>query len=106
MVKPYLNRMVRNVRAILLFYRRIFIPAIFVAALVGAFHASVKGTPFPGATGIVLIYVSPLFHLFIYDILKPREYYFYNNLGLSRANLWLASILINTFIGLLITFLF
>jgi hypothetical protein len=47
--------------------------------------------------------VTTLFSLFfIYEIMHPNEYYFYYNLGYTKAKLWGFSFLISLVIGILI----
>lgn len=85
----------------LLFYRKLVIPLLALALLVGFFVPGPGLFKF-GAAGIVFIFFTPVFHFFIYEIRRPNEYYFYYNLGLSKIKLWISTCSTGLIIGLIL----
>ena len=94
-----MEKALKRLKIFWLFYRKIFFPVAMVSLLAGAVNAAMMGAEGLAKTGNVLIFLTPVFHLFIYDILKPNEYYFYNNLGFSRTGLWILTFSVSLFIG-------
>ncbi len=89
------------VKAILFFYKKIFIPTIFLAGLLGIIGLTVSVELFLKTFGISYLFLGFLFHYVIYELRNKNEYYFYYNLGFSKLNLWIV-----TFVFGLITALF
>ncbi|QQS52641.1 MAG: hypothetical protein IPM71_07880 [Bacteroidota bacterium] len=91
----------RLFKAILIFYRKLLVPALILSSLVGFIEFSII-TEFPFKTfGYSYMIFGLLFHYFIYEIRNYNEYYFYYNLGLSRLSLWISSLVLNFFVGLI-----
>jgi len=93
----------RIIKGSWIFYSRIIIPtlvlSVFLAILQMHFIDICAGT------GISYIILAPFFHFFTYEVTNPKEYYFYYNLGLSKAVLWANTLVISTIIGLILILL-
>jgi len=44
--------------------------------------------------GLAFLFIAPLMQYFVYEIKNKHEYYFYYNLGLSNAKLWVSTFII------------
>jgi hypothetical protein len=88
--------------SVMLFYKKIAIPAFILSMLLGILAYAISGeiSFLPVAVSYVLLAV--LFHYFIYEVMNPRQYYFYYNLGLSKFHLWVANLLLSLFFGLIL----
>lgn len=84
----------KKLNALLIFYRKIAVPSLIFAAIIGVMGNSMAD--FPILRGMLVSYalLSPLFHYFSYDVMHPNEYYFYNNLGLSKKLLWFSTLIV------------
>ena len=98
----FMDKSLHFLKAILLFYQKIFFPAIIISSGVGIVNAAILGSQALGSIGIVFIFFAPLIHFFIYELMRRKEYYFYYNLGLSKITLWLFSISMSLLIGICI----
>lgn len=86
------------------FYKKLILPTVVVSALFGlilypnteTISSSMKWS------GISCIFLTPVFHYFIYEIRNPNEYYFYYNMGLSKLVLWISTTILGLILGLLI----
>jgi len=70
-----------------LFYRKIFLPALFLSlllALLGSHKIKIFLLSF--------LLLNLLFHFLIYEIRFKNEYLFYAQFGLSKKILWLGTI--------------
>ena len=88
------------VSGILIFYRKLVAPTLIFSALVGLFGFPMSGRYSFLGLGVGYMLFAPFFHYFIYDIRNSNEYFFYHNMGLSRAALWVASVIISITIGI------
>jgi hypothetical protein len=88
--------------SVMLFYKKIAIPAFILSMLLGilAFAISGEVSFIPVAVSYILLAV--LFHYFTYEVMNPRQYYFYYNLGLSKLHLWGANLLLSLLFGLIL----
>ncbi len=97
--------MVKKVRYILLFQRKLLLPTIVISLLLGFFGSSVSGGTFSTNAGLAYLFVLPLFQFFVYELRYANEYYFYYNMGISKIMLWGACIanvfIVNVIIALL-----
>lgn len=91
----------RVLKAILLFYQKLVIPSLIVSGLLGLVAYGVSGQLSLKTIGFSYIITSLLFHYFIYEVMYSDEYYFYYNLGLSRLNLWIITLVLSLLIGVL-----
>lgn len=90
--------MQKVIKPILLFYSKTFIPTLILSVLVGAiggFNLSYIGLGF--------IIFGFFFLTIIYDYKNPEDYYFYNNLGLSKLTLKLSATAINLIIFIILS---
>ena len=88
-------------KCIFIFQKKIFIPTLItsiILSFIGGF-LSFKGV------GFTFIVFATLFHYIIYEIRYPNEYYFYFNFGLSKASLWLSTLLMGAIICLIMNLL-
>jgi hypothetical protein len=91
----------RILKGIWFFYKKLIIPTLIVSFTIGLIGTSIEGSHSLKGVGLGYIFLAPLFHYFIYEIRNENEYYFYYNLGLSRITLWVLTIIISWFIGIL-----
>lgn len=84
--------------AIYLFYKKLFLLTLVFSVLIGSISQT-NGGSFISAAGKVFIILTPIFHYFLYEVRYPNEYYFYYNLGFSKLQLWLISLLIGFIFG-------
>lgn len=83
-----------------LFYKKIIIPPLLLSIIL-SFLLLPRPYLFIG-TGTAFILLFPTIHYFTYEIRKPREYYFYYNLGLGKLMLWTTTIGLSFLTGFLI----
>lgn len=95
----------RLLMSILLFYKKPAIPALIVSMGIGVFIMIFLGQFSLKTVGISFIMISLLFQYFVYEVMNPKEYYFYYNMGLSKNCLWGAGMLLSLFIGLIMALL-
>jgi hypothetical protein len=93
----------RQITGILYFYQKLVLPSLAVSLLLPLF--SMKYADLNVGIGASYIIITPLFHYFTYEIKNPNEYYFYFNLGLSKARLWTCTILISFLLGITVVVL-
>ena len=91
----------RIIFSILIFYKKLVLPSLIVAIAFGFLESSRTGQFSLITVGIYYIFMSIVFHFFIYEKLNPGEYYFYYNMGLSKLILWGA----NLFLSIVIAFI-
>ena len=84
----------QRLKAILFFQKKIFVPGIVVAAVIGLFSLSAMQSYSFVAAGTGYFLMAPVFHYFSYDVMNRNEYYFYNNFGLSKAALWISTMVV------------
>jgi|JI10StandDraft_1071094.scaffolds.fasta_scaffold71768_3 hypothetical protein len=81
-------------KAIYYFHLKLFIPSLILGIIAGSLgwmehdHFSIQKMAF----GYWI--TSLLFHLFIYEVDRKKEYIFYYNLGLSKLVLWISTFVI------------
>lgn len=85
------------------FYQKLIVPSLVISFVLSFFM--MKRVDLYAGIGISFIFLTPVFHYFIYEIRNPNEYYFYYNLGLSKLLLWTNTIIISLIVGLLFTLL-
>lgn len=78
-----------KIRAWWLFYGKIFWYSLLLCGVAGIAAGTLFSTFDPDTVGISYAFFSPFMHLYFYELGKPREYYFYANLGLIKPHLWL-----------------
>ena len=88
--------------SILIFYKKLIIPTLTVAILIACLGISKSETFSLPAVGFSYIFLTPLFHYFIYELRNPNEYFFYYNFGLSKLILWVSSLTISIVVGLIL----
>jgi hypothetical protein len=83
-----------------IFYRK-----ILLVSLVISFATFIAGTGIGVSSystlGFSFAVISPFAHLYLYEIDKPNEYYFFANLGLHKPFLWFCTLSISALIILL-----
>jgi hypothetical protein len=102
----------RLFKAILIFYKKIIIPALLMSIIIGFSGKFISETlsgstdessnlfSFDIAAGAFIIF-SLTFHYFIYEVRNSDEYYFYFNLGLNKQVLWISTLLLSSIIAIL-----
>jgi hypothetical protein len=77
-----------------IFYRKILFASLYI--IVALFMIG-KGLGASSYSAIALSYtiISPFAHLYLYEIDKPNEYYFYANLGLHKLLLWSFTLIVS-----------
>lgn len=95
-----LKKIMRILRAILFFYKKLAIPSLILSGLSGFIGLGIVGDFFRKTIGVSYIFLGLLFHYFIYEVKNRNEYYFYYNMGLSRLSLWIITFVLNLIIGL------
>jgi hypothetical protein len=91
----------RILKAIWIFYRKLILPTLILAGLLGFIGFGITGEFSFKTIGISYFIIGLLFHYFIYEIRNFNEYYFYYNVGLSRLNLWIITVSLNFIICLI-----
>ena len=90
------------IKAILIFYKKIFLPILISSIAVGVFFGGiVPESSISSSIGQSYMILAPIFHYYKYDLKNNNEYYFYYNLGLSKKTLWLSSSTMSVLIGLI-----
>ncbi|MEJ5995829.1 hypothetical protein WG904_15475 [Pedobacter sp. Du54] len=86
--------------ALWLFYKKLILPSLVLSILL----AFLGATPikFSFGVGIAYMFLTPALHLLFYDMSRPNEYYFYANLGISKFNLWVNTVVVSLAIGLIL----
>jgi hypothetical protein len=92
-------------KAILLFYRKLLVPILSFSLAIGFVGFVFTGYFSLKTVGIGIIFLTPLFLYFTYEIRNANEYNFYFNLGLSKSVLWILSLVISGLIGVTIIFI-
>lgn len=83
----------RTLKAWWHFYRKLFFPALVLAAFCSLLVLFAEGGPkFFNFLGLGYFLFSTLFHYFIYELRSSHEYSFYQNLGWSRFQLWASTV--------------
>jgi len=82
------------------FYKKLIIPSSALSVCLGLMMGT--GMKIISMAGFSYIFLTPFFHLMIYDLTNPKEYYFYHNLGLSKLMLWVATIASSLIAGLML----
>lgn len=91
-----------KIRAFIHFQRRIAIPGLVVSLIIGAFG----GTEFLARNiAQAYLFMAPLVHYFVYEVMNANTYLFYANLGFSRWFLWRSTIVISFLVLILSCFL-
>ena len=80
------------------FYKKLIIPSLAISILLAILFTD--STRILSGIGIAYIFLTPCMQFLLYDLARPNEYYFYFNLGMSRFNLWLNSVVVSLVIGL------
>ncbi|MCU0423807.1 MAG: hypothetical protein MUC81_13455 [Bacteroidia bacterium] len=76
-----------QVKTLVLFYKRMLIPTFFFTALIGLSSYSITGAYSLVQFGIAFMFVLPLMHYFLNEVLDHTAYYFYFTQGLSKLYL-------------------
>jgi hypothetical protein len=95
------EKIMRIVKAILIFYQKLIIPTLILSGLLGFIGLGITGEISLKTIGISYIFLGLLFHYFIYEVRNYNEYYFYYNMGLSRLSLWIITFVLSFIIGLI-----
>jgi hypothetical protein len=95
----------KNVLCLWIFYKKLIIPSLSTAVLVGMTGWALTNTFSLKWTGFAYVFLAPLFHYFIYEVRNSNEYYFYYNLGLSRTALWASTFLVSLVAALILNLL-
>ncbi|SFH02213.1 hypothetical protein SAMN04489864_104145 [Pedobacter insulae] len=86
--------------ALWVFYKKLIFPSFAISVLLALFF--IDSSKFLSGVGIAYVFLTPSLHFLFYDLSRPKEYYFYHNLGLSKTTLYLNSILISLIIGIIL----
>jgi hypothetical protein len=87
--------------SILIFYKKLIVSSFITALCMGFLGLILFNEYSFKFVGISYIFISLLFHYFVYEVRNYNEYYFYFNLGLSRSLLWGITLLFSIAIGLI-----
>ncbi|GAB1473120.1 hypothetical protein MASR2M69_05610 [Bacteroidota bacterium] len=88
--------------SILIFFGKLFIPSIVISIIVGFAGSMVTGSFSLKYIGLAFLFICPLIHFFVYELKNEKEYYFYYNMGLSKATLWSSTFSISLFICIIL----
>jgi hypothetical protein len=90
----------RTIKGLWYFYQKLIVPSLGISVLLALFSQGYVPLHF----GICFSYavLSPLMHVYSYEINTPDEYYFYYNLGLNKITLWANTVGISILILLII----
>lgn len=97
----------KQLTSLLIFQKKLIIPSLILAyllnLLLGTVNILLEKVELSSVTGFGFAYLfsTLLFQYFIYEIKNKNEYYFYFNLGISKAVLWAG----NFAFGLLVLFI-
>ncbi|WP_158800324.1 hypothetical protein [Pedobacter sp. L105] len=92
--------MKRIVHGLWFFYQKLIVPSLALAIFISFF--TMKIVELHAGIGISFIFLAPVFHYATYEVKHPNEYYFYYNLGLSKAVLWVNTIITSIVIGFIL----
>lgn len=95
----------RILASILLFYRKLIIPSAVFSILIGMAGTTVTGSFSLKYTGLAYLFICPMVHYFVYELIYAKEYYFYYNLGLNKGSLWASTLVISGIISLILILL-
>lgn len=84
-----------------IFYRRLILPIFVFSLITSLFSTLLSATHLISTFGTAYIFSTPLVVYFVYEINRPKEYFFYYNLGFTKLQLWAASIGISLIIGII-----
>ena len=90
----------RLIRGLWFFYQKLIVPSLALAILLSLF--TMEFIEIHTGIGIAFIFLTPIFHYATYEVNRPNEYYFYYNLGLSKAVLWANTIITSSIIGFIL----
>lgn len=76
------------VKNILLFQKKILPSSYAIAIVLGFIFGSIK------FVGIAFMFILPLVHLLVYELQSKNEYFYYYNLGITKLNLWLSTVIL------------
>jgi hypothetical protein len=82
------------------FYQKLILPPLIISLLLSGLL--MPGPTFFKGTGMAFMLLLPVVHYYTYEIRKPQEYYFYYNLGLGKAILWIITVALAFLIGILL----
>jgi hypothetical protein len=83
------------------FYQKLFLPSFILSGILACFGPEQIKLAYSSALAICFFMLTPVFHYFIYEVSSPHEYYFYHNLGLSKAMLWATTIIASALIAII-----
>jgi hypothetical protein len=92
----------RIIVSIWMFYRKLILPALSMSVAINFLVFILKDSFSFTLLGMIYIILAPMFHYFIYEIRNPNEYYFYYNMGITKPVLWLSTVILSLFIGLIL----
>ena len=90
----------QKIRAFWHFYLKVFIPCMAFAVIAGLFVSGINETRTLSLIAVSYFLFSPFFQYMIYDFRKRNEYFFYQNIGLSKLFLWVSSMSVSFIIHL------
>jgi hypothetical protein len=93
----------RIIVSIWMFYRKLILPVLSMSVAINFLVKILMGSFSFELLGMSYIILAPMFHYFIYEIRNPNEYYFYYNMGITKPVLWLSTVILSLFIGLILT---
>lgn len=76
----------QTIKGLWYFYQKLIVPSLAISVVLALFSQGY--VPLFFGIGFSYAILSPLVHLYSYDVNTPHEYYFYYNLGLSKMTLW------------------
>jgi hypothetical protein len=82
------------------FYRKLLVPAFSFSVPIGflTFLATNNLSGTLKITGISYLFFALAAHYFIYEIINPKEYYFYYNMGIGKLTLWVSTFTLSSFV--------
>ncbi len=95
----------RSVLCFYYFYKKLIGILATISLLIGIISYLMQGSFSFKMVGLAYLISTPFIHFFVYEIGKPREYYFYYNMGMSKLQLWISSILTSLLIGIFLLLL-
>ncbi|MDT0557264.1 hypothetical protein RM697_01310 [Ichthyenterobacterium sp. W332] len=84
------------------FYKTAAIPSLIISIGLGSLTWLTSGQFSFQNSGLAFVFLTPLFHYFIYEIRNPNTYFFYYNLGFSKRFLWLFTVIASCILGLIL----
>jgi len=100
MVSIYINKPFRGIRIVLTFYSSYFIASLIISLICASmvFTAGLNSL-----SGVLLIKAVSLIIIYFYiTAYKRKEYYYYQNLGLSKNRIWTLSIFADTLLFIML----